>query len=76
MHLVRRPDRPFSTFSQRTQVADELDLVRDQVDRTRNVGRESKLPGDDTGFLLFASLKVASARYPSVSSERRWYWSI
>lgn len=55
MHLVRRLNPPFLVFSQRTQVADELDLVRDEADRTGNVGRESKLPGDNTN-VLFPSL--------------------
>lgn len=48
------PEPALSGFSHRTQVADELDLVRDEADRTGNVGRESKLPGDDTNvFYLF-----------------------
>ena len=33
-------------ISQDIQVANELDLVGGEVNRTRNVGREPKLPGD------------------------------
>ena len=53
------PEPAFSVFSQRTQVADELDLVRDEADRTGNVGWKSKLPGDDTSAFLSVSLKDA-----------------
>jgi hypothetical protein len=42
------PEPAISNVSQRIQVADELDLVRDEADRARNVGWEPKLPGDDT----------------------------
>lgn len=48
------PEPAFSGFSQRTQVADELDLVRDKADRTGNAGWESKLPGDDTNVFYLS----------------------
>jgi hypothetical protein len=42
-------------FSQDNQVADELDLVGSEVNRTGNVGREPKLPGDYSTVSGFSS---------------------
>ena len=58
MHLVSYPNSPPpSNFSQDNQVANELDLVGGEANRTRNVGRQPKLPGDySTALGVFVSL--------------------
>jgi hypothetical protein len=59
-------------FSQDNQVANELDLVGGEVNRTRNVGRKPKLPGDYTTVseLCSSPYRVSFPRYLSVSSDR------
>jgi hypothetical protein len=68
MHLVSRLDTPCLNFSQDNQVANELDLVGGEVNRTRNVGREPKLPGDySTVSGLYLSPYTVGFSFPQIS---------